>query len=312
MAPKKYIDRMSQIYERNFGCKPRTKFTSPLEKGDHPELDTSEELDQEGIKKYQSLIGVTQWLISLGRFDIATAIMTLSSFRACPRIGHLDRLKRVIGYVVKMKHATTRFRTELPDYSDVPDTHYDWEDAIYGKVEELIPENAPPPLGKPVIHTTYCDANLLHNVMTGRSVTGIIHILNKTPIEHFSKKQLTVETATFGSEFMVVRTTVEQVMAIRTTLRYLGVPIIGPTYLHGDNKSVVDSCNVPRARIHKRHIILSFHRVREAITAGIIKFVHIPGDQNPADICSKHWGYQQVWKMLKALLFWEGDTMDID
>ena len=51
--------------------------------------------------------------------------MTLSSFRACPRKGHLERLKRVIGYVVKMKHATTRFRTELPDYSDVPDTHYD-------------------------------------------------------------------------------------------------------------------------------------------------------------------------------------------
>ena len=121
-----------------------------------------------------------------------------------------------------------------------------------------------------------------------------------------------METATFGSEFMAARTTVEQIMAIRTTLRYLGVPIIGPTYLHGDNKSVVDSCNVPRARIHKRHVILLFHRVREAIAAGIIKFVHIPGDQNPADICSKHWGYQQVWKMLKALLFWEGDTMDID
>ena len=148
-------------------------------------------------------------------------------------------------------------------------------------------------------------------MVTGHSVTGIIHILNKTPVDHFSKKQPTVETATFGSEFMAARTTVEQIIAIRTTLRYLGVPIIGSTYLYGDNKSVVDSCTVPRARIHKRHVILSFHRVREAIAARIIKFIHIPGDQNPADICSKHWGYQQIWKMLKALLFWEGDTMDI-
>ena len=33
---------------------------------------------------------------------------------------------------------------------------------------------------------------------------------------------------------------------------------------------------------------------------------------NPADILSKAWGYQQVWIMLKALLFWEGDTIDIE
>ena len=31
--------------------------TAPLEKGDHPELDASEILDYEGIKKYQSMIG---------------------------------------------------------------------------------------------------------------------------------------------------------------------------------------------------------------------------------------------------------------
>jgi hypothetical protein len=69
---------------------PSHKVTSPLEKNDHPELDTSPLLDDEGISKYQSLIGVLQWAITLGRFDVGTAVMTMSGFRVAPRQGHLD------------------------------------------------------------------------------------------------------------------------------------------------------------------------------------------------------------------------------
>jgi hypothetical protein len=57
--------------------------------------------------------------------------------------------------------------------------------------------------------------------------------------------------------------------------------------------------------------MLSFHRVREAITAGIVTFHFLAGDDNPADILSKHWGYTQIRERLKALLFWKGDTADI-
>jgi hypothetical protein len=81
MAPKKYIEKMMMGYEQMFGEKPSTKVHSPLEKGNHPELDTSELLDQTGVQQYQSLIGSLQWAISLGRFDIATAVMSLSNFR---------------------------------------------------------------------------------------------------------------------------------------------------------------------------------------------------------------------------------------
>ena len=82
--------------------------SSPLNKGDHPELDTSELLEPEDVQRYQSLIGGLQWAISLGRFDIATAVMSMSSFRAAPRIGHLDRVKRIVGYLLKMKDAYIR------------------------------------------------------------------------------------------------------------------------------------------------------------------------------------------------------------
>jgi hypothetical protein len=85
MQPRKYIDKMVPGYERMFGAKPKTLAQSPLEKGDHPELDISELMGYEGIQQYQSLVCLMQWDVSLGRFDIATAVMTLSGFRAFPR-----------------------------------------------------------------------------------------------------------------------------------------------------------------------------------------------------------------------------------
>jgi hypothetical protein len=77
------------------------------------------------------------------------------------------------------------------------------------------------------------------------------------------------------------------------------------------NPSVVNSSNIPTGKLHKRHIVLSWHRVRESITAKVLHFIHIPGAINPADMLSKHWGYQQTWAQLQALLFWQGDTTDL-
>ena len=112
--------------------------------------------------------------------------------------------------------------------------------------------------------TSYVNANLYHDMATGRSVTGVLHFLNKTPIEWFSKKQATVETATYGLEFVAAMTAVQQMMGMRQTLRYLGVPVHGPNRLFGDNQSVVTSGSVPHSPLKKRHLSLSFHYTREA------------------------------------------------
>ena len=311
MAPKKYIERMVAQYTKLFGQAPSQRVQSPLEKNDHPELDDTELLDEDDTAKYQSLIGVLQWTISLGRFDIATAVMTMSSFRAMPRVGHLERVKRICGYLAKFKEACIRVRTGMPDYSDLPRKEYDWAKTTYGKVRESIPTDAPPPKGKKVVSTTYKDANLYHDLATGKAVTGVLHFLNQTPIEWYSKKQATVETATYGSEFSAARTAIQQIAGLRLTLRYLGVPIGECSYLFGDNESVVTSSTVPHSQLSKRWHALSYHYTREAIASGMVEFHHIPGPQNPADILSKHWGHSQVYPLLRPILFYRGDTSDL-
>ena len=78
--------------------------------------------------------------------------------------------------------------------------------------------------------------------------------------------------------------------------------------MFGDNESVVNTASVPHSKLHKRHNALSYHKTRSAIAAGIIRFHHIRGNVNPADILSKHWDCPSIWASLKPIMFWQGDT----
>ena len=151
---------------------------------------------------------------------------------------------------------------EKPDFPTTPDIPpLDWKYTPYGNPSEQLPLNAPKPLGKSVQLTTFYDANLMHDMLTGRSVTGFLHFWNKTPMDWYSKKQKTTETATYGSEFLACRTAFEHLVADRNYLRYLGVPIKNVLYVFGDNESQIGSCIVPESKLNKRYNILSYHFV---------------------------------------------------
>ena len=120
--------------------------------------------------------------------------------------------------------------------------------------------------------------------------------------DSYSKKQATVGTATYGSEFVEAKTETEQIMDMRYTLRYLGVPIKSKSYMFVNNRSVVTSATLPHSTVSKRHNILAFHRVREAIAAKIIDFHWIPSEYNLSDMLSKHWEHNKIFPMIQKLL----------
>ena len=80
---------------------------------------------------------------------------------------------------------------------------------MYGSVKEELPKDMPEPLGKHVTLVSYVDANLYHDILTGRSATGILHFCNQTLVDWYSKRQACVQTATFGSEFVAARIAVD-------------------------------------------------------------------------------------------------------
>ena len=111
--PTKYINKIVDSYKKMFPNENFINVKSPLEKNDHPELDNSELCNEEQITKYMSMIGQLQWAITLGRYDILAHIMSMSRFRLAPKIGHLERMKRLYGYLAKTKHNAIRYRTKL-------------------------------------------------------------------------------------------------------------------------------------------------------------------------------------------------------
>ena len=90
MNPGQYINQMQAMFQQHYrNDKLSEKISSPLEPGNHSELDTSKFLHPDGTEIYQSLNGAFQWAVTIGRWDIQTAAMTMSSSRAQPRVGHL-------------------------------------------------------------------------------------------------------------------------------------------------------------------------------------------------------------------------------
>ena len=176
----------------------------------------------------------------------------MSRFRQQPRIGHLERLKKIVGYLANFPHGTLRSRLHEPDYSSLPHKEYDWQRTVYGGASEEIPHDIPEAKGKHVTTTTYVEANLRHDQVTGKAVTACLHIVNATPSHWYTKRQATVETATYGSEFVAARIATDQIIDLRYALMYLGVPVRSKSYMFGDNKSVVDSASIPTSTLSKK------------------------------------------------------------
>ena len=65
-----------------------------------------------------------------------------------------------------------------------------------------------------------------------------------------SKKQATIESSVFGAEFVVMKTGVEALRGIRYKLRMMGVPLTGPTYIYGDNISVIYNTSLPELTLN--------------------------------------------------------------
>ena len=80
--PKKYIDKLADTYKRLFNEDPPKSYMTPLDKNDHPELDTSEILEGDMAAEYLTMVGQLHWLVTLGRFDICAQVATMSRLRA--------------------------------------------------------------------------------------------------------------------------------------------------------------------------------------------------------------------------------------
>ena len=289
MSPDKYVKAAIENVEKSLEKKKKklpTKCATPTTYKYRPEDDLSQHLEGDEITYFQELIGVLRWAIEIGRVDILLEVSLLSSQLAAPRVGHLEQVYHIFGYLKKNPKRKIYMDPELPDIDEGRFRKFDWEDFYWG-AEEPIPKNIPVALGMAIALYCFVDADHASDKVTRRSQTGIIIFGNKAPLIMYSKKQNSVQTSTFGSEFMAMRQAVELVQSLRFKLRMFGVPLEGPARMFCDNEAVYKNVAHPDSVLKKKHHSVAYHMCREAVASDMIKVAKEDTGTNIADIFTK-------------------------
>ncbi len=109
-----------------------------------------------------------------------------------------------------------------------------------------------------------------------------------------SKKQWMIETSVFGAKFSALRHGIENLCGICYKLRMMGIPVDMPSYVYGDNMSVVTNVSRPESMLKKKSNLICYHAVHEAVAMGEALVAHIPTKKNLADLFTKVL-YGQSW-----------------
>jgi hypothetical protein len=177
--------------------------------------------------------------------------------------------------------------TSYPDHSVHPvEDHSNWME-FYPDASEEIPKDLPPEKGPRVRMTVYVELDHAHDLVTRRSITRILVMLNNTPIRWVSKRQKTMETSTYGSVLVASRIATELILQVRYMLRSSGEALDGPALMLGDNMSMVLNTTVSSSVLKKKHNEIAYQRVREAIAARIMRFAYIKSEENVSDVLKK-------------------------
>jgi hypothetical protein len=291
MSSSKYVQeavRNVEVYlERNYrGLRLVKKASAPFPTNYCPELDTTAELDEDGVSFYQSQVGVLRWMVELGQIDIITEASKLALYMMMPCEGHLNALLHVFSYLRSKHNARLVLDPTYPTIDGSKFKECNWKH-FYGDVKEAVPPRAPESRGKEVDIRLFVDADHAGDKLTRRSRTGFIIYLNMAPIMWYSKQQPTIETSVFGAEFVAMKIGVETVQGLCYKLRMMGIPLTGPAYVYGDNMSVIHNTQRPELTLKKKSNAICYHAIRESVAMGECLTGHVASVDNPADIATK-------------------------
>ena len=198
-------------------------------------------------------------MVEIGRVNILLEVSLLLSHLALPRIGHLQAVNHIFGYLKQAPKRELYFDPVSPLIIEDRFQKYDWEE-LYRNSNEAIPDDMPNPRGKIITMHFFVDANHPADKVARRSQTGILIFCNRSPILWFSKRHKSVEASTFGSEFTALKNVVELVTALRYKLRIFGVPIHVPTDMFCDNEAVHKNSSMPESVLCKKHHSVAYHK----------------------------------------------------
>ena len=211
---KSVVENVENRLKKEGGALPK-KAAAPILNDYRSEVDVSDELSPSQAAEYYSLIGILRWIVELGRVDITTEVSMMSSHLALPRVGHLEQVYHIFGYLKCHHNAEMVFDPTVSDVDMSEFERKDWTTSEFDMdMKEELPENLPEPRGIAFRMRAFVDADHATDSMTRRSRSGFLVFLNYAPIYWLNKKQTVVETSSFGSEFTAMKLCTEYVRGL--------------------------------------------------------------------------------------------------
>ena len=147
--------------------------------------------------------------------------------------------------------------------------------------------NVPEPKGKEVDVCMFVDSDHAGDKVSSSSRSGLLIDVNTILVQWFFKKQLTVKTSVFGTEFVNMKEDIDVLKGLKHKLRMMGIPISGPLYIYGDKMPVVHNTSRPELVLRKKSNAVCYHTVCESITMGESLVGHVPSGKNVTDLLIK-------------------------
>ena len=206
---------------------------------------------------------------------------------ALPREGHLKAVFQMFAFLKSKHNSVMVFDLTEPDIDETKFAKEDWSATVYGECQDIIPDNAPKPRGIGFIMRAFVDSDHAGDNVTRRSRTGFMVFLNSAPIYWFSKKQLGIETSSFGAEFIAMKQCCEYLRGLRFKHRMMGISVDAPAYVFGDNKSVLANTSIHHSTLKKKSSSVAIHFVREGVAKDKWRTTYLNTNINPTDMFSK-------------------------
>ncbi len=204
---------------------------------------------------YRSIIGSLLWLRNT-RPDLAHIISKLSSFCVHPSKHHLTAVKRVLRYLA----GTSKHGLHFP--------------------RECKPEQA----GLVI----YSDSDYAGDHTKSKSTSGYISIFHGCAISWSSRKQSTTALSTLEAEYTALCEATRDAIGWSNFFEQINHTLPSRPRILCDNQAAVIHGEEYRYQPKLRHISVSYHYTREQVLAGKVDLNWIAGEDNVADIMTKH------------------------
>ena len=185
----------------------------------------------------------------------------MASMMSLPRTGHIKLIFQMFAFLKNKHNDVMVFDPTEPDIDNSQFKNEVCSVSAYGEFKEEITPNSPRSRGIGFTMRAFFDSDHAGNTTTRRSRTGFLIFLNCVPIYWFSKNQTSIETSSFGSEFVAIKRCCEYFYGLRYKLRMMVIPVEMPTFVFGDNQSVLANMLMPHSTLKKKSSSISFHFV---------------------------------------------------